>query len=754
MKINLKSVKNIILLIILIALIIGLFFIVKYAIMLDNLQKEAVSMIDMLGEDVFHENKVTSIYDINGDLICELNGSKKTYYLQGDEIPRNVKEAFLVTEDRSFYEHSGIDYKAVLRAFIVMLENEGEITQGGSTITQQLARNIYLTHEVSMERKLKEMFIAMELEREYSKDEILEFYINNIYFGNGYYGIGAAAKGYFNKTVKELELWELAFLCAIPNNPTKYDPYTNFENALERKDRILKQMNSEGYIDGETYNEALYGDIMLQTETSVKHNYVETYIRYCATRALMETNGFVFRYSFGSVDEQERYEKWYEDEYNYCNSLLFSNGYDIYTSIDMNMQDKLQNSVDTVLSANMDVNEEGVYKLQGSAVCIDNATGYVNAIVGGREQDYDGYTLNRAYQSHRQPGSAIKPILVYTPAFARGYTPDTIILDEEVDGGPDNYYMYYMGEMSLRRAVEISVNTIPWKILDDIGIGNGLAYLKQMEFSSIDTKDYVPAVSIGGMTYGISALEMASAYAAIENDGEFRSPTCIRRIETYNDDIVVDNGANEANTKLVYDMNASRMMTDVLKGVMTNGTGISYALSNAISAGKTGTTNNNYDVWMAGFTSYYTTAVWCGYDLPVDLSEKGYTKFAGNIWNDFMEQLHEGLEEKDFVPYMDVESVKDEVERESESGEDETVEDETKEDETESETYRGTWEEETESDGDMETETFVPGTYIDDETTKNEELETMGPGTYEDETTTYNNWNDDGNGMGSYEEEE
>lgn len=716
MKINLKSIKTVILLIVLVALTTGLFFVIKYAIVLSDLQKEAVSMISSLGEEAFHENKVTSIYDINGKLICELNGSKKSYYLKSDEIPRTVKEAFLVTEDRSFYEHSGIDYKAILRAFLVMVENDGEITQGGSTITQQLARNIYLTHEVSIERKIKEMFIAMELEREYTKDEILEFYINNIYFGNGYYGIGAASKGYFNKEIEELQLHEIAFLCAIPNNPTKYDPYVNYNNALDRKDRILKQMNSEGYIDGNAYNEAIYGVIVLESSAQVKYNYIETYIRYCATRELMKANGFLFRYSFDSVDEQERYLSFYEEQYNYCNNLLFSNGYEIYTSINLEMQEKLQNSVDTILAENTEVNEDGIYKLQASAVCIDNATGYVNAIVGGRQQDYDGYTLNRAYQSHRQPGSAIKPILVYTPAFAIGYTPDTTILDEEVEGGPDNYYGYYMGELSIRRAVEISVNTIPWKILDEIGIGNGLAHLKQMEFSKIDTKDYVPAVSIGGMTYGISALEMASAYATIENDGEYRGATCIRKILGYDKNVVVDNGANENNTKKIYDMNASRMMTDVMKGVMINGTGISYSLSNAISAGKTGTTNNNYDVWMAGFTSYYTTAVWCGYDLPQDLSEKGYTKFAGYIWNDFMENIHEGLEEKDFVKYMDVESSKDETSK-SETMETETMEDETT-GQTESE------------------ETFGPGTYI------------------EDETTSYNNWEDEGNGPGSYEEEE
>jgi len=726
-KINLKSIKKVILLIILFALILGLFFVIKYAIMLDKLQKEAISMIENLGEGVFHDNKVTSVYDIDGNLICELNGSKKTYYLESDEIPRTVKEAFLVTEDRSFYEHSGIDYKAILRAFMAMIENEGEITQGGSTITQQLARNIYLNHEVSMERKIKEMFIAMELEKEYTKDEILEFYINNIYFGNGYYGIAAASKGYFDKEVDELELYEVAFLCAIPNNPSKYDPYENISNTLERKDRILRQMNSEGYIDGEVYNEALYGDIVLKTSFAVKHNYVETFIRYCATKELMKHNGFEFEYDFATVSEQEQYQSEYDEMYNYCNALLFTNGYEIYTSIDLKMQENLQNSVDKILSEDKSVNEEGIYKLQGSAVCIDNATGYVNAIVGGRQQDFAGYTLNRAFQSHRQPGSSIKPILVYTPALDKGYTPDTRVLDEKVEGGPKNYYDYYMGELSLRRAVEISVNTIPWKILDKIGIGNGLAYLKNMEFTGIDTKDYVPAVSIGGMTYGVSSLEMASAYAAIENDGEFRSATCIKRIVDYDGNTLIDNKANEENTKKVYDMNASRMMTDIMQGVMVGGTGRHYALENAISAGKTGTTNNNYDVWMVRYTAYYTTAVWCGFDMPQDLSDYEYTRFAGNIWHDFMEPLHEGKEKKEFIDYMDVESSQDEVETE-------TQEETSSEEET-------TTEEETT----IEEETYAPGSYEGDDVEPG--------GTYDEEETSYNNFEEEADSMGSYEEE-
>lgn len=715
-KINLKSIKKVILFIVLIALAIGLFFMIKYGIKLNNLRNEAIRMIDTMGSEVFVSNQVTTIYDADKNVICELSGAKKSYYLKDEEIPRAIKEAFLVSEDRSFYEHSGIDYKAVARAFIALVKNEGEITQGGSTITQQLARNIYLTHEVTMERKIKEMFIAMELEKKYSKDKILEFYINNIYYGNGYYGIGAAAKGYFSKDVKELTLAETAFICAIPNNPTKYDPYENLDQTIERKNRILNQMYDQGYIDGNAYNEALYETVTLQREETVKHNYIETYIRYCATRELMKERGFVFKNEFNSIEERELYDEEYEKEYSYCNQLLFVNGYEIYTSIDLEMQEKLQNSVDSVLSGNTQVNEEGIYKLQASSVCIDNFTGYVKAIVGGRSQEYDGYTLNRAYQSFRQPGSAIKPVLVYTPALERGYTPDSRVMDEDSEDGPDNYYNYFMGEVSLRRAVEISINTIPWKLLGEIGIGNGLAYLKKMNFSKIDTKDYVPAVSIGGMTYGVSSLEMAAAYSTIENDGIYRTPTCIVKIKDYNGSTIVDNGDNSVNEKHIYDMNASRMMTDIMKGVMINGTGRSYNLSNAICAGKTGTTNGDRDVWMVGYSTYYTTAVWCGYDMPQSLSVSGETRFAGNIWNKYMEELHDGRELVDFMPYIKLESE-----------EQETMEEETEETE------------ETESD-DIES----------DETGTSE---TTGSGTYEEESTSYDNHEGEGGNMGSYEEE-
>lgn len=222
--------------------------------------------MDEKGKAAFTESLTTIVYDTYGDELTELSSAKNSYYLKFDEIPYMVKKIFIAIEDRNFYKHSGVDYKAVARAVMELIRNDGEITQGGSTITQQLARGTYLSYEVSFERKVKEVFIARKLEKEYSKDDILEFYINDIYFANGFYGIEAAAKGYFGKSAVDLSLSELAFICSIPNNPTLYDPLNHMENTLKRRDRVLKQIYDQGYIDQSQYQEALNETITLSPE--------------------------------------------------------------------------------------------------------------------------------------------------------------------------------------------------------------------------------------------------------------------------------------------------------------------------------------------------------------------------------------------------------------------------------------------------------------------------------------------------------
>ena len=652
-----RIIRRILLGIMLIIMSVMMVFILKYGPKYMEYQKEAEKIVKEGGIQAFKQNQTSTIYDKNGSIITELSGSHDAYYIEDANIPKYVKAAFVTTEDRRFYSHAGVDMKAIVRAFVEYVRNKGVITQGGSTITQQLARNVFLSHEVSMDRKLKEMFIAKEIERKYSKKQILEFYINNIYFGNGFYGVEAAAKGYFNKSVTELSLAQIAYICSIPNNPTLYNPFTNNENTLKRKDRILKQMYEQGDIGKSEYDEAIAEKVLLNPQESEGSNYVETYAIYCATQALMKESGFQFRYYFLTEGEEEDYNEEYEELYNRISGNLYTGGYKIYTSIDMDMQKTLQSSLDEQLEDYDELDDNGIYTFQGSATCIDNETGKVVAIVGGRSQNYSGYTLNRAFQSYRQPGSTIKPILVYTPAFEKDRLPRTIVEDEPIEDGPVNSPDVYDGDITIRYAVEKSKNTVAWNLFEKLGIDECISYLKQMNFHKIVPDDYVLPMSIGGMTYGVSTLEMASAYATLENDGVFRSPTCIERIVDVEGDTLVDNTGDAGDdkstieVKRVYDTNASRMMTDVLMGVLTQGTGVKYNIDDAICAAKTGTTNDNKDVWLCGYSRYYTTAVWVGYDMPREINDGIGNTCAGYIWQNYMSKIHKYLEEKEFEEF-------------------------------------------------------------------------------------------------------
>ena len=475
-----------------------------YGKQVEELRQEAVRLVRQSDVNTFKANQTSIVYASDGSVISTLKGEKDSYYVSIEEMPVDVVTAIVSIEDKKFFRHHGIDYRALLRAVKAMVQN-GEVKQGGSTITMQLARNIFLSQEKTWQRKVEEMYIATELENKYSKNQILEFYLNNIYFGNGYYGIQSAARGYFDRDVESLSLSQIAFLCAIPNNPTLYDPVTNKDNTVSRRDRILKNMLDDGKISQMDYAQAVAEQITLnRPQALAKNDYVETYTYYCATRALMEQQGFVFHEDFKTDEEQQAYEDTYSALYSECQKKLYTGGYRIYTSIDLSLQDELQQSVNDTLSGYTGVNDEGVYELQASAVCIDNDNGYVRAIVGGRSQEFPGYTLNRAYQSFRQPGSAIKPLTVYTPSFEQNYTPDSIVTDEPIEDGPRNANGTYLGEITVRTAVEKSVNTIAWKLYDQLTPDKGLSYLKAMNFSRISPSDYRLATALGGFTNGVS----------------------------------------------------------------------------------------------------------------------------------------------------------------------------------------------------------------------------------------------------------
>lgn len=620
-------------------------FYFRYGDTVRGMYEEAGQFVAASSEETFKLSQTSTVYAADGSIISRLKGDKDTTYVEYEDLPLEACAAIVSIEDKRFYRHDGADYIALLRAVKALLET-GELSQGGSTITMQLARNTFLNQDKNWRRKVEEIFIAWELEDKYEKEDILEYYLNNIYFGNGYYGIGAASRGYFNKRVDQLNLSQIAFLCAIPNNPTLYDPLTNMENTLARRNRILKNMLSDGKISELDYATAIIEEITLERPAAIaKNDYVETYAYYCAARALMKQEGFVFRYDFSSAYDEEQYNASYAETYNECETRLRSQGYQIYTSLNLNVQEQLQTTIDEVLAEYTEVNDEGVYKLQSAAVCINNDSGLVEAIVGGRSQDFAFYTLNRAYQSFRQPGSAIKPLIVYTPMLERGYTAETVVIDEEIEGGPKNANGTYLGEITLQTAVEKSVNVIAWKLFEELTPKKGLAYLERMNFSHLNENDYHLPSALGGFTEGVSALEMAAAFATLENDGVYREPTCIKRITDPAGNVIFEADADGIQ---VYQHNAARAMTAILTGVMENGTASGLGLSEMPSAGKTGTTNDQKDGWFVGYTRYYTTSVWVGYDLPKKLENLKGNTYPGQIWQQFMEELHEGFPVKDF----------------------------------------------------------------------------------------------------------
>ncbi|MDE5966606.1 MAG: transglycosylase domain-containing protein [Lachnospiraceae bacterium] len=636
--------KSIMLLLLMTVLLLMVIIYFRYGRDVIAMRQAAKLLVKLSNTDTFCSVQSSVVYDVNEEEIRSLSGEKDLYYVKYADIPQQFFDAIISVEDKKFYRHHGLDSKGITRAGIALIQHNGEITQGGSTITQQLAKNIFLTNEVSWKRKVIEAFTALELEKRYSKEQILEFYLNNIYFANGYYGIAAAANGYFQQELTDLSLSQIAFLCAIPNSPDYYNPISHIDHTLERRDKILLDMVEEGYINNLDYTIATSEEITLNMKTQIHSNYAETYIYNQATEALMQADGFQLKYDFSSDLERQNYNQSYDAAYTEYQKTLYTGGYRIYTSMNLETQDLLQEQLDDVLSDYEEVNEEGVFALQGSAVCIDNVTGYVCAIVGGRTQEnIKGYTLNRAYQSPRQPGSAIKPLNVYLPAFEQGYNLDSKVTAYDDEGEEKRV-------MRIDEAVARSNNDIARQIYREITPQRGMSYLAKMKFKSIVPADKeVMAGALGGFTYGVTTEEMAAAFAAIANNGAYRVPGCIIKITNAQGDIIYE---NKQETTQVYDKNAAAMMTSALEGVLEKGgTAEGYGLKNMHCAGKTGTTNKNYDGWFCGFSPYYTTAVWVGYDMPRQLKGLQGNTYPVRIWNHFMAKLHEGLEDAEFSEF-------------------------------------------------------------------------------------------------------
>ena len=600
--------------------------------------------IENISANEFSKDQTSLVYDKDNNILMKIKGSKENYYLLYEDIPDTVKKAFIAIEDHRFLEHNGVDYISTIRAAFAVLCNSGEPVQGGSTITQQLARNVFLSTEKTMSRKLTEVFIAWGLEDRYSKEDILEFYINNINYSNGCYGIEAAAKEYFGQSVSELTDSQMIFLCAIPQNPTYNDPRKYMTNTLRRRDNIIRAMENYGYIT------SAQKDAMLKEKITIKdvsvldnHNYIETYAKHAATEAIMECKlNFEFKYDLTN-EERASYEEQYKKVYDEARKMLETDGYSIYTSLSLEQQGIVQTNLDDILAEYTSLTSDEEYSLQGAVTIIDNETGLVTAIVGGRTPLKHIYTINRAYQSHRQPGSSIKPIIAYTPYFEDS-------TNSYSDIKLDKVTPLYEGQdvpsgtgkrTTILNAVKWSYNGVPWNIVRDITTEKALSYLKLMEFSEIVDEDNTEAISLGGFTYGVSTLEMASAFSTIERGGIFISPSCITKIVDSNGNVIYSH--KDIQTKRVYTETACNTMIKCLESVINGGTGSAAKLKGIDCAGKTGTSNDEKDSWFVGFTPYYTAAIWVGHDIPKEEASVSKNKITASLFKKIMEPIHREL---------------------------------------------------------------------------------------------------------------
>ena len=631
--------------------IVGLCVYVKVLPMFTEAREEVFDKLVHLSEDDFVMKEDTVVYDSKGKQVGSVNAGSYKYVKINDVSPYSY-EGYIAVEDKRFKTHGGVDLVATMRAGVSLLKHNMEITQGGSTITQQVIKNNLLTQNKSYTRKIAEILLAPTIESKFTKAQIMEFYCNSNFYGNKCYGVGAASKYYFGKKCADLEPHEAAMLIGLSNSPASYNPVLHPKAALKKRNSVLRIMCKEGVITPKEYKSALKKKLNIKQfseKGGSKESYVMSYAIHCAAISLMEKENFKFKYVFDSKEDYQKYNKQYSKVYSEKIESIRSGGYKLYTSINMKKQKKLQKAVDNGLSFNKEKDgDTGKYALQGAAVCINNETNYVEAIVGGRGKN-DQY--NRAYLAARQSGSAIKPLIDYTPGFESGmYSPSTIVNDHKFANGPSNAGGGYHGNVRIREAVARSLNTVAWQVLDNITVKYGLSFLDKLHFHNISYIDNDNmALSLGGFTEGVRVVDMAKGFSTLANNGSYSDRTCIKKIEHVSDGVVYKNN-NEKDQ--VYSQDAAWMMTDVLKGVFNEsyGTGRKLKLDNGqICAGKTGTTNSSKDVWFCGYTKYYTTVVWAGYDTPRAMPGASGASIPGVIWKDYMDDIHKKLKPEDFI---------------------------------------------------------------------------------------------------------
>lgn len=558
----------------------------------------------------------SQIFDANGKLITTIHSVENRLPVSINKIPKNLQNAFIAAEDVRFYQHSGIDPRGILRAIWSNMTDRG-ISEGGSTITQQLARNALLSQDQTIKRKIQEAFLSLQIERQYSKNEILEMYMNQIYFGQGAYGVQTAAQVYFGKNVEDLNLAECAIIAGIPKSPNYYSPSSNLKAAKERQAVVLDQMVKYGYIDAASAAKARNTEIKIANRPATTTPTVASYFIDYVTQQLIDKYGA---------------------------DAVYKDGLKVYTSLDLDMQKAAERAMEQLPTRRT---ENGIKQPQGALVAIDPHTGQIKAMVGGRGNDQ----FNRAVLAERQPGSAFKPF-VYLAAVESGYTPASIIEDSPVSFGrwsPVNYDRSFHGPVTMRSALEQSLNVVTVKLAQQVGIDKTLYYAQQMGISTLvlngDTNDRNLAMSLGGLTRGVTPLEIASAYGVLANNGVRVEPTAIVKVVDRNGKVIEEHVSKE---KVVVNERSAYLLTDMLKGVIANGTG-GAAYFGRPAAGKTGTTSDYKDAWFVGYTPDLSAAVWLGYDNSDYLSGVTGGTIPANIWRTFMSDVASKYVARDFV---------------------------------------------------------------------------------------------------------
>lgn len=553
----------------------------------------------------------SQIYDCKGRLITTVHVEQNRLPVKLADTPKDLQNAFIAAEDIRFYKHHGIDPIGIARAVVSNIRHRDATGQGGSTITQQLARNAFLTQEQTLKRKLLEAVLAVEIENKYTKAEILEMYMNQIYFGQGAYGVQTASHVYFGKDVKDLNLAQCAMLAGLPNSPNYYSPFHNLQAAKYRQGVVLDQMAKYGYISQEQANEAKAQDLGLVKPGSNQDN--------------NKLASYFVNYVVQQVSDK------------YDSSAIYKEGLKIYTTLDLDMQKDAENAVNKDLPKGTK-NAKGITQPQGALLAIETKTGDVKAMVGGRGEDQ----FNRATQMYRQPGSAFKPF-TYVTALEKGMSPNMMLDNSAVSfaGGwsPKNYGHTTGGPVTMTEALVKSMNIPTINLANKVGMSNVIKTAEKCGISSlVDSGKYSDnnlSASIGGLSKGVSLWDMAQAYSVFANNGQLIKPRVILKIEDRNGNILEDH-TGESDAEQVLDANAVARLNVMLQQAVMRGTGRNAYFGRPV-AGKTGTTNGAHDAWFVGYTPNMVTAVWIGDDTSTNAGYTGGT-IPATIFRDFMSQ--------------------------------------------------------------------------------------------------------------------